>query len=272
LQYQQWIGREETLRDEITAWPVRALAATLDRAAPEGDAIPPLWHWLYFLPTHRMSELGVEGHAERGQFLPPVDLPRRMWAGGRLEFADSLRVGDAATRTSRIVDVREKQGRSGRLVFVVVRHEISTARGLALSEEHDIVYREHSTGDAEAPLAPEGAAWEQVVEPNDVLLFRYSAMTFNSHRIHYDRRYTVETEHYPGLVVHGPLIATLMLELVREHVPGARVERFEFRAVSPLFDTERFVICGRPEGTGTRLWARTEAGRLAMSARAELQT
>lgn len=247
---------------------MRALAATLDREPPEGLEVPPLWHWLYFLPTHKMSELAVEGHAEKGGFLPPVDLPRRMWAGGRLEFFDSLRIGDTAARTSRIADVREKQGRSGRLVFVVVRHEIHTSRGLAITEEHDIVYREHASGETQPPQAPGDATWERVIEPTDVLLFRYSALTFNSHRIHYDRRYTVEEEHYPGLIVHGPLIATLLLEQAREKLPHVRVTHFEFRAVSPLFDTEPFLICGKPDGENAHLWARTQSGRLAMTATA----
>jgi 3-methylfumaryl-CoA hydratase len=271
LDYQAWIGKEETLRDEITAWPLAALSATLDQPAFAGDEVPALWHWLYFLTTKRASELAVEGHAERGVFLPPVDLPRRMWAGGRLEFFDALRVGDRAERLSRILDIREKQGRSGRLVFVVVRHEVATERGVALTEEHDIVYRDHGSpggGGAEAPQVPGDAAWEREIMANDVLLFRYSALTFNAHRIHYDRRYAVETEHYPGLIVHGPLIATLLLELLRERMPGVGVRRFEFRAVSPLFDTEPFVVCGKPDGS---LWARTRGGRLAMTAKAEVR-
>jgi 3-methylfumaryl-CoA hydratase len=194
-----------------------------------------------------------------------------MWAGGRLEFTDVLRVGDRAIRESRIVDIKEKTGRTGPLVFVVVRHAIRTSRGLALSEEHDIVYRDHAPpGETPAvPEAPTGAAWRRTVHPDDVLLFRYSALTFNSHRIHYDRRYCVETEHYPGLVVHGPLIATLLLDLAREHAPALEVKRFHFRSVSPLFDTEPFVICGKPEGESLSLWAQTQSGQLAMAATAE---
>ena len=251
----------------ITAWPLAGLAAMLDRDTPEGGIVPPLWHWLYFLPVHRQSELAPDGHARRGTFLPPIDLPRRMWAGGRLEFFDSLRVGDRATRTSRIVSVQAKQGRTGQLVFVVVRHEIHTERGLALSEEHDIVYRDHPQA-GEAPVvqrAPTGnAEWERTVHPDDVLLFRYSALTFNGHRIHYDRRYCTEVEHYPGLVVHGPLVATMLLGLV----PG-EISKFSFRAVSPLFDTEAFVVCGKREGSGASLWSCAEGGRLAMTASAE---
>lgn len=188
-----------------------------------------------------------------------------MWAGGRFEFTDSLRVGDRAERTSTIVNVQEKQGRSGALVFVVVRHEVRTSRGLALTEEHDIVYRDDPTGDALVQEAPTGDFdWERVVQPDDVLLFRYSALTFNGHRIHYDRRYCVEVEHYPGLVVHGPLVATMLLGLVPEDVA-----KFSFRAVSPLFDTEAFHVRGRREGSGASLYACTAAGRLAMTASAE---
>lgn len=270
LAYENWIGKTETCRDLITAWPLSALAATLDRDVPR-DVVPPLWHWLYFLPTHRQSELGPDGHGRRGEFLPPVELPRRMWAGGRFEFAvdpsAALRVGDRAERTSTIVSVQEKQGRSGALVFVVVRHEVRTERGLALSEEHDIVYRDHPTGnEAAVPQAQAGEfEWERVVHPDDVLLFRYSALTFNGHRIHYDRRYCTEVEHYQGLVVHGPLVATMLLELVPE-----AVAKFSFRAVSPLFDTEAFHVRGRLEGNGASLYACTAAGRLAMTASAEL--
>ncbi len=260
----EWIGKTETLRDTVTPVPIAALAATLDIDAPR-DALPPLWHWLYFLPIHRESELGPDGHPRRGGFLPPVPLPRRMWAGGRLEFLHPLRIGESITRTSRIADVRFKEGRSGPLVFVLVRHEISNAQGVALTEEHDIVYRDHSAAAGTATPAPTDAAWERTIRPDDVLLFRYSALTFNGHRIHYDRRYATEIEGYPGLVVHGPLIATLLAGLVRQPM-----KRFEFRAVSPLFDTAPFRVCGKPEGDGKtiRLWAKNEAGALAMTATA----
>ncbi|MEO5925404.1 MAG: MaoC family dehydratase N-terminal domain-containing protein [Bryobacteraceae bacterium] len=257
------------MKDVITAWPLSALAATLDRGVP-GDVVPPLWHWLYFLPTYPQSALAPDGHVHRGGFLPPVELPRRMWAGGRLEFHDSLRVGDTATRTSTIASVVEKHGRTGPLVFVVVRHEIHTARGFALAEEHDIVYRDHpQPGEvAVEQLAPSESEWERTVHPDDVLLFRYSAATFNGHRIHYDRRYCTDVEHYPGLVVHGPLVATMMLELAREHMAG-EVTRFSFRAVSPLFDTQAFVVRGSREGNVANLNACATGGRLAMTASAE---
>ncbi len=267
--------------DHVTAAPAAALSATLDREDPPpqpGDPLPPLWHWLYFLPLHRQSELAPDGHAGRGGFLPPVPLPRRMWAGSRLEFHRPLRVGERIERTSRIADVKFKQGRSGPLVFVLVRHEIRTAEGLALEEEHDIVYRGHSQQQQQpAQPAPRSAsekasAWERIIHPDDVLLFRYSALTFNGHRIHYDRRYATEVEGYPGLVVHGPLIATLLLDLLRRSLPQANVSRFAFRAMSPLFDTQPFAVCGQPESGGrvVRLWAKDAAGGLAMEASADL--
>jgi 3-methylfumaryl-CoA hydratase len=270
LGYADWIGKTEVVEDVMTAWPVRGLAATLDREPEAGDRLPPLWHWLYFLPTHRQSELAQDGHARKGSFLPPVDLPRRMWAGSRFEFFDALRVGDHATRTSRILDVKEKQGRTGPLVFVTVRHEILTARGLALSEEHDIVYRDHPRA-GEMPLiqmAPLEPEWEREVQADDVLLFRYSALTFNAHRIHYDRKYCKDVEHYPGLVVHGPLLATLLLDLVRREAPAVTITAFQFRAASPVFDTEPFFVCGKREEDRFSLWVRKPGGQLAMSASA----
>ena len=272
----RWIGRTETVSDQITLVPITALRATLDIDAPPprpGDPLPPLWHWLYFLAIHRQSELGPEGHAIRGGFLPPVPLPRRMWAGGRFELHRPLRVGETLTRTSRIIDVQHKEGRTGPLVFVVVRHEICNAEGIALSEEQDLAYRGHGKPGEPAPApqpAPADPKWERIVRPDDVLLFRYSALTFNAHRIHYDYRYATEVEGYPGLVVHGPLIATLLLDLLRRYAPEANVARFSFRAVSPLFDTGPFWVCGKPEKDGKTisLWARNEAGGLATTAAA----
>jgi 3-methylfumaryl-CoA hydratase len=274
----EWLGRTESRSDHVTPTPVTALSATLDRAdalPQDGDVLAPLWHWLYFLPVHRQSELGPDGHAARGGFLPPVPLPRRMWAGGRLQFHHPLRVGDAITRVSRIVDVSHKEGRSGALVFVLVRHEIGNADGIALTEEHDIVYRDNPKPDDPAPkplAAPADHAWLREIAPDDVLLFRYSALTFNGHRIHYDRRYVTEVEGYPGLVVHGPLIATLLMDLLRRNLPDAVVKQFSFRAIKPLFDTAPFSVCGKLEEDGktVHLWAKDAQGWLTMEASAEL--
>lgn len=276
---QSWTGRTEIFSDEITAAPVRGLSATLDRddALPvKGTVLPPLWHWLYFLPHHRQSQIGADGHAERGGFLPPVPLPRRMWAGGRVhwEQANPLRVGEAVQRTSRIVSITHKAGRTGDLVFVLVRHEVHNAQGLALTEEHDIVYRAAAqAGDAvPSPQAAEtGAQWQRKVTPDDVLLFRYSALTFNGHRIHYDRRYVTEVEGYPGLIVHGPLIATLLVDLVRREKHAAVLKSFTFKALRPTFDLHPFVLNGQPceDGKGARLWAQDHEGWLTMQASAE---
>jgi 3-methylfumaryl-CoA hydratase len=271
-----WIGRTEERTDTITAAPLAGLAATLDRDDPlptTGSAVPPLWHWLYFLPVQRQSELGADGHPRRGGFLPPVALPRRMWAGGRLGFARALSVGEVATRTSRIADVTAKDARSGPLVFVTVQHRVATAAGVAVEEDHDIVYRGPPAPGAAAatPAAPGDEVFAREIVPDEVLLFRYSALTFNGHRIHYDRRYVTEVEGYPGLVVHGPLIATLLLDLLRREHPDASVARFEFKALSPLFDLHPFEVCGRPDGERRfALWARNHEGGLAMQASAEV--
>jgi 3-methylfumaryl-CoA hydratase len=272
-----WVGRNETREDAIDARPIALLSATLDRDDPPpraGDIVPPLWHWLYFLPVYRQSEVGTDGHAKRGGFLPPVPLPRRMWAGSRIEWHRPLTIGSTATRKSRIVSVTPKRGQSGELVFVVVRHEISTADGLVLTEEHDIVYRDLAPAHGEPrPPAdkPAAAAWTRRIVPDDVLLFRYSALTFNSHRIHYDRRYVTEVEGYPGLIVHGPLLATLLVDLLRRHRPEATLSRFDFRALAPLFDTAPFDVCGRPEDDKrVALWAQGPEGAPAMRATATL--
>jgi 3-methylfumaryl-CoA hydratase len=274
-QLRRWIGRQEVVHDTITAFPVAALAATLDHDDAEplaGDALPPLWHWLYFLPRARQSQLGADGHPQRGGFLPPVALPRRMWAGGRLEFPGTLRLGDAVTRTSTVADVTLKEGRSGKLVFVLVRHEIAGPDGIAVTEEQDIVYRGPPAPGESAPAprpAPEDAAWRRDIVADDVLLFRYSALTFNGHRIHYDRRYVTQQEGYPGLVVHGPLLATLLADLLRRNA-ASQLAAFRFRAASPVFDTDPFAVCGRAEGNVAALWVRKADGTLAMEAEALL--
>ena len=273
-----WIGRTETRVDRLTPTPVAALAATLDRDDPPpapGDPLPPLWHWLYFLPLARQSEIGSDGHAKRGGFLPPVPLPRRMWAGGRLDFLQPLHVGERVERTSRIADVTSKDGRSGPLVFVLVRHEIAGERGLAIAEEHDIVYRgEPQAGERTAAgrPAPGGPMWTRTIHPDDVLLFRYSALTFNGHRIHYDRSYVTQVEGYPGLIVHGPLIATLLVDLLRRRRPNATLRRFAFTALRPTFDLHRFHVCGRDDGAATvQLWARDHENFLTMRAEARVE-
>jgi 3-methylfumaryl-CoA hydratase len=276
-----WIGRSETVSDIATATPYAALSATLDRAPqrpPVGTPLPALWHWLYFLPLHRQSDIGPDGHARRGGFLPPVPLPRRMWAGSQFQFHGQLRIGDAITRVSTIDEVTEKTGRTGPLVFVKVRHEIRREADptVALTEYHDIVYREAPKAGEVAPPpkpAPATATWTREWAPDDVLLFRYSALTFNGHRIHYDRRYVTQVEGYPGLIVHGPLLATLLLDLLRHELPGAEVVCYEFRAVRPVFDIHHFFVCAEPQADGKsfRLWAKDHEGALTMDATAVIR-
>ena len=273
FQLSEWIGRSETREDTITVAPLVALSALLDRDDPRpnpGDAAPPLAHWLYFLPNYRQSEAGPDGHAVKGAFLPPVDLPRRMWAGSRLEFLRPLEVGANVKRVSTIKDVIEKEGRSGRLVFVTVRHELSDAKGLVLSDEHDIVFRGESALVAKPIPAPANETWHREIHPDPVLLFRYSAVTFNSHRIHYDHPYVTRVEGYPGLVVHGPLTATLLIDLFRRSAPGVKVKTFAFRAVRPLYDNANFSTCGLPDEAqrSARLWTRDAEGAVTMEATA----
>ncbi len=300
---QSWLGRSETLVDHISATPVRALAATLDHpdaAVRTGTPLPPLWHWLYFLPLRRASEIGPDGHPQRGGFMPPVALPRRMWAGSQFEFRAPLCVGDDVARSSTIDAVNVKEGRTGKLVFVKVRHELRTngAAEPAIVEFHDIVYREAKRpGDVEpAPVkAPEPVqsdvaesgfpdsatrplrgqraqgAWVRTIVPDEVMLFRYSALTFNGHRIHYDRRYVTEVEGYAGLVVHGPLIATLLMDLLRREMPRADVARFQFRAVRPTIEGRPMRVSGRRVGQTVKLWAQDHEGWLTMDAEASLR-
>ena len=270
-----WIGRSETVVDVATPTPVAALAATLDRDPVRpavGTPLPALWHWLYFLPLHRQSEIGSDGHAKRGGFLPPVALPRRMWAGGRIEFLRPLRIGDTVRRDSEILKVDAKQGRSGNLVFVTVRHTVCTRGEPAVREEHDIAYRDASKPGESTPPgkpAPTGAKWQRSLVGDPVMLFRYSALIFNAHRIHYDLDYVREEEHYPGLIVHGPLQTTLLLDLCRRH-ESRPVKKLDYRALHPVFHTERFTVNGNPsaDGNSAELWTANGAGVCAMAATA----
>jgi 3-methylfumaryl-CoA hydratase len=270
-----WVGRTESRTDVISAWPAEALAATLDRKDPAplpGDPLPAGWHWMFFLEAKPMSELGSDGHPQRGGFLPPIALPRRMWAGGRLEFQRPLRIGDTVSKRSTILKVESKSGKSGSLVFVTVKHEYFTGDVLAISEEQDIVYRDAAKpGDPQPKpsAAPAEAAWQRRVDADPVLLFRYSALTFNGHRIHYDRNYATGAEHYPGLVVHGPLQSTLLLDLCRRHEPRP-VKRFEYRASSPLYAGETLSVNGvpGPEAGQVELWTASQGGAYAMRATA----
>jgi 3-methylfumaryl-CoA hydratase len=271
-----WIGRQEIVEDSLCSGPAAALAAALDQpTAPQaGEALPPLWHWIYFLNYHRHSELAADGHMKRGGFVPPVQLPRRMFAGAKLTFLNPLTMGEQARRVSTIRNVKFKKGRTGDLVFLRIQNEIVGPRGPAIIEEQDIVYREASkpgTGsEMSAPARTRlGADWNREVRVDEALLFRYSALIFNAHRIHYDRPYATEHEGYAGLVVHGQLVATMLAELVRANV-NAPLKTFSFRAMRPILDVAPFWICGARDGTRVSLWAEASTGAVAMEADAEL--
>lgn len=280
-----WQGRRETAQDCVSAAAVAAMSATLDRDDPlpvAGTPLPHLWHWLLFQPHARHSEIGPDGHARRGGFLPPVPLPRRMWAGGQLHWSQDnpLCVGDAVTRESCIQSVTHKSGRSGDLLFVQLEHRLHNAKGLAVTELQDLVYKAAAPAAASSG-APEPAAhhglsgkalWSRPMQADAVLLFRYSALTFNGHRIHYDRDYAMGQESYPGLVVHGPLIASLLLDLLRRQWPAARLSHFRFKAVHPTFDLHPFVLYGRPSDDGRHVdvWAEDHRAVLTMQAQATL--
>ncbi|MCA0305083.1 MAG: MaoC family dehydratase N-terminal domain-containing protein [Proteobacteria bacterium] len=275
----EWVGRTQVMEDFAAPFPVRALAATLDEPDPEprrGDVVPPLWHWLYFLETAPQSKIGPDGHAERGDFLPPVPLPRRMWAGSRFAFDGApLRVGQDIRRVSRIKSVEPKTGSTGSMVFVTVEHTVSGPDGPAFVEEHDIVYREAAKPD-EKPRpprpAPTDATWTRRLLADPVVLFRFSALTFNGHRIHYDQPYVTGTEGYPGLIVHGPLMGLLQIELARRSNPDRVPAHFEFRALSPVFGGATLAVGARREGDGSvSTWVADGAGGLAQQGKASFR-
>ncbi|WP_440996821.1 FAS1-like dehydratase domain-containing protein [Arhodomonas sp. SL1] len=269
----EWIGRQRTSDDVIDAWHVAAFNAALDRSPElpaDGTPLPPCWQWLFFRPLYAASRSGPDGHERLGEFLPALPVQQRMWAGSRMTVHRPLQVGERVTRYSTVADVVPKQGRSGQLVFVTVAHDIEGERGGYIEEQQDIVYREHRPvgGAGEPARELPGPAWQALWRPDPVLLFRYSALTYNSHRIHYDRRYCVDEEGYPGLVVHGPLMATLMVDLAERH-RDAPVRYFEYRSHAPVFDDMAFTAAGVPDGDGARLWVTRSDGVLALSGRAE---
>jgi 3-methylfumaryl-CoA hydratase len=272
----EWIGRRETAVDYVTIPAVHRLAATLDRDDPfprTGDALPPGWHQILFPRVVRHSQIGADGHPERGDFLPPVPLPRRMFAGKRTTFHAELRVGDEVRRDSTIQDVTIKQGRTGQMVFVTVLTEIANPRGLAITEEQDIVYRQEPDKNAPPPPpqpAPGTAVWQKRVTPDPVMLFRYSALTFNGHRIHYDHPYVTQTEGYPNLVMNGGLTTLLVFELARAHASGP-VRFISSRNVRPMFVNRAIAVCGEPaaDGRSAKLWTQDDTGALTLTATAE---
>lgn len=253
---QDWVGRVEERYDRIDPTPVLAMARTLDDRdfmVKEGESLPELWHWLYFLPTVAQSDIGADGHPKKGGFLPPIALERRMWASSRLTFHQDLIVGKKIRKTSEILKVSEKQGKTGSMVFVTVQHSTYSEKGLAITEEQDIVYLPMPKTFTPPPpnFIRETLQWREDYSVDPVLLFRFSALTFNAHRIHYDRNYVTEVEKYPGLVVHGPLQALLLMESAKKHNPGRKPASYSFRAVRPLFDFDRIAVCGQLKSDGS---------------------
>ncbi|MDF8331786.1 FAS1-like dehydratase domain-containing protein [Novosphingobium cyanobacteriorum] len=272
---QDWIGRRETRTERVDLRPAAMLAALLNKpeSPRKGAPLPPLWHWALFTPEARQSDLGEDGHPRLGGFMPPIPLPRRMWAGSRITWHDTLRLGDEAQRTTEITAIEEKPGSQGALVFLTLTHKITTARGLALREEQDLVYRAPASAapPPPAPAEPPLADWRDPLTPDARLLFRYSAATFNTHRIHYDLPYARDAEGYPALVVHGPLTATLLVDrlLARTAKP---LRTFTFRGRAPLYCDRPLALCGRQDHTGQfALWAESETGHPAMTATAEIE-
>jgi 3-methylfumaryl-CoA hydratase len=277
--FTRWIGQTEHVVDDISLAPAVAAAAMFDDQGPQagnGSALPPLpplWHWFYFLPKASQSQLSDDGHPQRGGFMPPIPYPRRMFAGARLRFHQPLRIGQPARREGVIRNVSQKSGRSGSLAFVTVGYSFYQQDELCIEEEQDIVYREPGPPvPAPQPVAlpplPEGTL-SRTVTPDTRLLFRFSALTFNAHRIHYDRPYALNEEGYPGLVVHGPLTALLLLEMVRHTLPQ-RIAGFSFRGQAPLFDLAPFRLVGRPSDGHVELEAQGPDGKTTLTAITEL--
>ncbi|WP_373064182.1 acyl-CoA dehydrogenase [Gemmatimonas sp.] len=276
LEYTDWHGRSETVRDELASTQMLAAAATFGDAAfslAGLEMIPALWHWFYFLPLVAQDHLASDGHPERGGFLPPVPLPRRMFAGARTVFHAPLRIDTPAQRVGVIRDVTMKEGKSGRLAFVTMGYRIWQNEVLCIEEEQDIVYREQGAPMvAPIPIVLPSApthAWTRDITPDSRLLFRFSALTFNAHRIHYDREYATRVEQYPGLVVHGPLTAVLLANLVRQHA-GRPLAAFSFRGVAPLFDLAPYRLIAMPDGDTVTCHALAPDGSIALQATATL--
>ncbi len=269
-----WIGKSETRHEVITPGLVQRFCATIN--TPVTDDIPQGLHWCLCLPDAPTAELGEDGHPAKGGFLPPIPLPRRMWASSSVLFEQPLQPGDAVSRVSTIASIEEKSGKSGNLVFVAVDHETRAGDRIAIRERHNLVYREPADAPAPATLASNGRPdlqqwdWQQTIDPSETLLFRYSALTFNSHRIHYDRPYAVEKEGYPGLVVQGPLMATLLLNLAANELGANKLSSFSFRGQTPAFANSTLYLVGRRDGQKIMLAVLGTDGRDLMTAQAEI--
>lgn len=262
-----WLGKQETYEEFINPSHIKKIALSLNAKIPqEGEELPELWQWALFIDPLSLPELGEDGHPKRGGFLPPADNRNRMWAGGRLRFIRPLIIGQFGKRVSTIHAIKEKEGSTGKLLFVTVKHGYFQNDELCIDEEQDIVYREPSppklVGTEKAPLA----TWSENIEPSSVMLFRYSAVTFNGHRIHYDFPYATEKEGYPGLVVHGPMIATYVLHGFRHAHPNKKITSFAFRGLRPLICPTPFSVEGRITEEGkASVWAQQD-GTIAQQA------
>ena len=291
-----WAPGPAETTETIAAEPAAAMSGLLDRepavTAP-GDPIPPLWHWLYFLDRPATSELGPDGHPAAGHFMPPIPQRRRMYAGGRASYTGAFRCGDEITRRSELADATVKQGRTGELLFVTVRSVFTRAGAVIATEEQDVVYRSGppAAGGSAGPRGPSEAAglaaggsagprgfngaagpapWQIQIVPDPVLLFRFSALTYNAHRIHYDADYATGVEGHPGLVVHGPLLALLCFELPRRQAPRQRVTQLSFRARSPVYVGQRCTVTGGPRGDGCAMQVAGPDGAIALTAEGRL--
>ena len=272
---QTWVGQEQTVFDTLSTSPARILAATLDNPIDfnSGDQLPCPWHWLYFLPATPRSDTGEDGHPKKGGFLPPVPLPRRMWAAGSIQIEQPLILGKDAKKTTSIKSVEAKEGKSGNLVFVNLQHSYHQSEELCLTETQNLVYRDAPQARTSLPPGKQRAEtpdFSKEICPDPVLLFRYSALTLNSHRIHYDRDYAVDVEFYPALLVHGPLLATLLLDLAYENIPNARLTTFDFRAIRPSFVANPLTVCGKRVQNELQLWSTDHEGNICMTATAKL--
>ena len=270
----KWVGPEEIVEEFLNPIKVDGFHAVFDSTeAPAiiGDSAPNGIHWMVARSSKAHSLLGKDGHSNRGSFIPPLSLPRRMWAGSEIHFYNPLIVGETIERRSCFDSIYHKEGNTGNLIFVKIRHDYRINQKLCTQELQTLVYREAPQRDEVKPeknTISDQPDWKQSIIPDSVLLFRYSALTFNGHRIHYDRRYCIEQEGYPGLLVHGPLQATLLLDLCRKHKPGKQINFFKFRAMSPVFDGVKIEICGKEDNGLAYLWIKGPQDELTMKAEA----
>lgn len=269
----EWTNKTTEAEDTIRLQPANFMEATLNRPPKlkEGDNLPPLWHWIYFLEAKPESDLGRDAHPKKGDFLPPIQLPRRMWAGGRFTFYNDLVIGEKAKKITTIKKIVEKEGSAGPLCFITLEHKIYSKDEISIIEEQDLVYLQDQQGSKSLPLAQnnvEKADFSQEIYPSAILLFRYSALTFNGHRIHYDLDYAKNVEGYDGLVFHGPLTATLLLDLALKERKQP-IKKYSFRGIAPLSNLDCFWIEGKSEDNAAILWARRKDGVVAMKAKAD---